>query len=303
LFSDLFSETEGEDYRRQLKIAAIPARMKIKLVALDIDGTLLDSQGQLPIENAKAIEEVLRRGVKIILVTGRRSGTALKVASSLNLNSPLIVHNGALIKAPHNSVRIRAQFIRPEIAMQILLRTENYREYLVLHRDKNANGQQVVHPSCRHNALMQRYLAHFPDGVLESQSLTEVLDEDLIQVMFGGHLPAVQEIEEHLVLSGLHHGVSLTKTYYPEKGLGIIDLLDKGCSKGVALRFLANYYGLMPGEILAIGDNHNDLEMLEFAGTGVIMGNSVEDLKNRGFQVTASNNENGVALALRQFVV
>ena len=95
----------------------------------------------------------------------------------------------------------------------------------------------------------------------------------------------------------------MTKTYYPEKGLGIIDLLDKGCSKGAALRYLASYYGLMPEEILAIGDNHNDLEMLEFAGVGVIMGNCVEDLKSRGFYETASNNENGVALALRQFVV
>ena len=277
--------------------------MKIKLVALDIDGTLLDSRGELPIENARAIEVVLQQGVKIILVTGRRSGTALKVASSLGLDSPMVVHNGALIKVPHNSHRIRAQFIHPEIALQILSGTERFLEYVVLHRDKNENGQQVVHPSSRHNALMQKYLAHSPDAVLESQNLTDVLDEDLIQVMFGGHLPVVQEIEEYLVLSGLLSRVNMTKTYYPEKGLGIIDLLDKGCSKGVALKYLANHYGLLPAEILAIGDNHNDLEMLEFAGTGVVMENCVEDLKKRGFHETASNNENGVALALRKFVV
>lgn len=277
--------------------------MKIKLVALDIDGTLLDSQGELPVENADAIEEVLERGVKVILVTGRRSGTAMKVASSLNLSFPMIVHNGALIRVPHNSHRIRAQFIQPEIAFEILSGTEQYRDYVVLHRDKNESGQQVVHPSCRQNALMQRYLAHSPDGVLEIQSLTDVLDEDLIQVMFGGHLPVVQEIEQYLVLSGLISRVNMTKTYYPERGLGIIDLLDKGCSKGAALKYLANYYGLTPREILAIGDNHNDLEMLEFSGIGVIMGNCVRDLKDKGFYETASNNENGVALALRQFVV
>ena len=277
--------------------------MKIKLVALDIDGTLLDSQGELPVENASAIDEVLRRGVKVILVTGRRSGTALKISSSLNLTFPLIVHNGALIRAPHNSHRIRAQFIQPEIAFEILSGTEQYRDYVVLHRDKNENGQQVVHPSCRHNALMQKYLAHFPDGVLELQCLTDVLDEDLIQVMFGGHLPVVQEIEQYLMLSGLISRINMTKTYYPERELGIIDLLDKGCSKGAALKYLANYYGLIPGEIMAIGDNHNDLEMLEFSGLGVIMGNCVKDLKNKGFYETASNNENGVALALRQFVV
>ena len=277
--------------------------MDIKLVALDIDGTLLDSRGELPDENVKAIQEVLQQGVRIILVTGRRMGTAKRISVSLGLDFPLIVHNGALIKAPHNSHRIRAQFIHPEIALKILTETERYLEYVVLHCDKNVDGQQIVHPSCRNNALMQRYLGHFPDGVIESCTLTNALDTDLIQLMFGGYLPIVQEIERFLVHSGLASHAKMTKTYYLERELGIIDLLDAGCSKGTALKYLANQYGLLPEEILAIGDNYNDVEMLEFAGTGVVMENCVEDLKGKGFQETASNNENGVAIALRRFLV
>ncbi|MFN8008587.1 MAG: Cof-type HAD-IIB family hydrolase [Terriglobia bacterium] len=276
--------------------------MKIKLVALDIDGTLLDSQGALPSENVKAIEETLRQGVKIILVTGRRSGTALKVAASLKLDGPIIVHNGALIKTPQTPHRIRSQFIQRETARHILSNTEHFREFVVLHCDKSTPGQQVVHSSTRRNPVLQNYLSHFPDGVSETRDLMGVLDDDLIQLMFCGQLAAVREIEDYLLLNDLSRQVTMTKTYYAEKDLGIIDLLDKGCSKGSALKFLASHYGLMPEEILAIGDNHNDLEMLEFAGIGVIMGNSVQELKSRGFHETASNNDGGVALALRQYV-
>jgi 5-amino-6-(5-phospho-D-ribitylamino)uracil phosphatase len=276
--------------------------MDIKLVALDIDGTLLDSRGELPDENVKAIQEVLQQGVKIILVTGRRMGTAKRISVSLGLDFPLIVHNGALIKSPYDPHRIRAQFINPEIALKILAGTENYLEYVVLHCDKNADGQQVVHPSCRNNALMQRYLGHFPDGVIESHTLTNALDADLIQLMFGGHLSIVKEIERFLIHSGLAGHAKMTKTYYPERDLGIIDLLDAGCSKGTALNHLATHYGLLPEEILAIGDNYNDLEMLEFAGIGVVMGNCVEELKGKGFHETAGNNDNGVAMALRRFL-
>ena len=276
--------------------------MKIKLVALDIDGTLLDSQGALPLENAKAVEETLQQGVKIILVTGRRSGTACKVAASLNLDGPIIVHNGALIKTSQAPYRIRSQFIQHETARRILTMTEHFREYLVLHCDKNELGRQVVHPSTRRNPLLQNYLSHFPDGIFETQDVMEALDEDLIQLMFSGPLSAVQEIEEFLRFNDLQSHVTMTKTYYAEKDLGIIDLLDKGCSKGTALKYLAGYYGLVPTEILAIGDNHNDLEMLEFAGVAVIMGNSVQELRRRGFHETSSNNDNGVALALRHFI-
>jgi Cof subfamily protein (haloacid dehalogenase superfamily) len=276
--------------------------MAIKLVALDIDGTLLDSHGNLPAENGRAIEESVQRGVKVILVSGRRWSMARQVSAALGLTFPVVAHNGALIRSPIDSRRLASCFLNPGLAAEILAYSQDHFSYLVLHRDQDLNGQTVIHPACRKNLLMQGYLGQFPEAVLETGSLLPWADTNLIQIMFGGELAAMLKVEEMLQTNALVERVKLTKTYYPHKNLGIIDLLDKDCSKRTALEFLAGYYGVSRAEILAIGDNHNDLEMLEFAGIGVVVANCVADLKGRGFEETASNADGGVALALRRFI-
>jgi 5-amino-6-(5-phospho-D-ribitylamino)uracil phosphatase len=276
--------------------------MAIKLVAVDIDGTLLDSQGNLPPQNTSAIEEAIQKGVKVILVSGRRWSMARQVAVALGLAFPVVAHNGALIRSPIDSHRLASCFLKPSLAEEILAHAQHHFAYLVLHRDQESNGQTIIHPTCRGNTLMQRYLGQFPEAVIETESLMPWADAELIQIMFGGDLQVIMEIEEMLRSRALVEKVNLTKTYYPHKNLGIIDLLDRNCSKRAAVEYLAAYYGLSRGEILAIGDNHNDLEMLEFAGIGVVVENCVDELKGRGFEETASNNAAGVALALRRFV-
>ena len=276
--------------------------MAIKLVALDIDGTLLDSHGKLPVENARAIHESVQRGVKVILVSGRRWSMARQVSAALGLTFPLVAHNGALIRSPIDSHRLSSCFIKPDLASEILAHSHDHFSYLVLHRDQDFNGQTVIHPACRKNLLMQSYLGQFPAAVIESESLLPWIDSDLIQIMFGGELPAIMKIEEMLQSRMLAEKVRLTKTYYPHKNLGIIDLLDKDCSKRTALEFLAGYYCVPREETMAMGDNHNDLEMLEYAGIGVVVANCVTELKERGFEETASNDAGGVAQALRRFI-
>lgn len=276
--------------------------MTIKLVALDIDGTLLDGHGNLPIENRHAIERSVQQGVKVILVTGRRWSMARQVSAALGLTFPVVSHNGALIRFPMNAQRLANCFLKPALAAEILVHSQNHFGHLVLHRDQDFNGQTVIHPACRGNLPMQGYLGQFPEAVMETESLLPWADAELIQIMFGGELTAILEIEQMLQSTDLVNKVKLTKTYYPHKNLGIIDLLDKDCSKRAALEFVAGYYGVSRHETLAIGDNHNDLEMLEFAGIGVVVENCVEDLKGRGFEETASNDAGGVAQALRRFV-
>jgi Cof subfamily protein (haloacid dehalogenase superfamily) len=276
--------------------------MNFKMVAIDIDGTLLDSNGELPLENARAIERTIKEGITVVLVTGRRYGTARQIADLLRLSSPLIAHNGALIRSPSDGERIASWFLSTDIASEILTKTASFLPYIVLHKDTRCGGQLVAHPLCKINVPLQAYFDKLPQAVCQQESLRNAIDGDLIQIMFSGVLQKMLEIEQHLLESGIIGQIKLTKTYYPEKDLGIIDILDKHCSKRRALEYLTTALGYQPKEILAIGDNHNDLEMLEYAGIGVVVSNCVEELKGRGFAETSSNNDCGVAQALETFV-
>ncbi len=276
--------------------------MNFKMVAVDIDGTLLNSDGELPLDNFQAIRRAVEKGVDVILVTGRRYGTARRVADLLELNSPLIAHNGALIKSSPQAQRMATWFLAPQIASEIVAATEAFLPYIVLHKDTPSRYQMVTHPLCESNLPLQGYLDKLPHAVCQEEFLQNAVDEDLIQIMFSGALPAMVEVETHLGKNGFLRKAKLTKTYYPEKNLGIIDVLDRHCSKQRALQFLAESFGYQPKEILAIGDNHNDLEMLEYAGVAVVVANCVEELKGRGFEETLSNNDSGVARALERFL-
>ena len=276
--------------------------MPFRIVALDIDGTLLDTEGRLPPGNVDAVRRTTELGIRIILVTGRRFSTARRIAETLGLEDPLVVHNGALIRFPFMEKRLASWFLSPETASLILKSAPDVLTYSVLHSDKSPAGQLTVHSRSRDNLPLRSYLDKIPQSVREVDSFDSLLDNDLIQIMFSGELAAIQRIETSLIDLGLNDIVKLSKTYYPSKNIGILDVLDKCCSKGRALAHLSVHYDCPPEQIMAIGDNHNDLEMLEFAGTGVVVANCVQELKNRGFRETSSNDELGVARALRELV-
>ena len=276
--------------------------MALKWIAADIDGTILDSSSRLPSGNVTAIRRARDRGVEVVLVTGRRYGAAVWIAEALGVSSPLIVNNGAMIVCPTRSRRMARWFLAPEIATAILSATSGYTHCTVLHKDRPAAGQMVVCSRPRTNGQLHHYLSKVPGVTVQVESLQSEIDGDLIEIMFSGPLRVMEAVEGRLKESGFEQHVRIAKTYYREKDLGIIDVLNKDCSKRSALDFLARSQGIRSSEIMAIGDNHSDLEMLEYAGVGVVMANGVAVLKNRGFYETASNNDLGVARAIGRFV-
>lgn len=277
--------------------------MLFKWIAADIDGTILDSFSRLPPANVTAIRQAQDRGVEVVLVTGRRFGAAIWVAEALALSSPLIVNNGAIIICPVQSRRLAKWFLAPDVATAILSATSSYTHCTVLHKDKPTSGQLVVCMQPQTNGQRHHYLSKAPEVTVEVGSLHSEIDDDLIEIMFSGPLAVMEAVEGCLKESGFEKYVRIARTYYPEKNFGIIDVLNKDCSKRTALDFLARSCGIRSAEIMAIGDNHSDLEMLEFAGMGVVMANGVAVLKNRGFYETASNNDLGFAQAIGRFIL
>jgi Cof subfamily protein (haloacid dehalogenase superfamily) len=274
----------------------------IKLAAIDIDGTLLDQTGRIPPENSRTIQRIQKKGVKVILVTGRRTDTALWVSKELELSDPMIVHNGAIVCYPGGTA-IWKQYLSPSLGQRILQAASQNLDGIVLHLDEVPPGLMIVHEHSESNTVLTRYLDMNPQSVLKVSQLEPWLKDNLIQIMYAGGLSNLERLENLLQTSGVTAETHLTKTCYPERGFGIMDILNRRAAKHHALKFLAEYFRIPRQEILAIGDNHNDLEMLEYAGTGIVMENGISALKSGRFALTASNNAAGVAKALDEYIL
>jgi len=134
-------------------------------------------------------------------------------------------------------------------------------------------------------------------------SLVEALVDDPIQVMFNGSIDPMRALAARLRVLPLADHYSVAITEYEARDFALVDVNAPGCCKGTTLARWAAHLGIVREEVVAVGDNLNDLEMLEFAGTPVVMGNGVEALKNRGFSVVPTHDEDGLAVAIRRFVV
>jgi Cof subfamily protein (haloacid dehalogenase superfamily) len=276
--------------------------MAIRLIALDIDGTLLDSRWQLPEANRVAIGEAVRRGIEVALVTGRRYDFAMPIAHQLDSALTLIVSNGALIRSKEGRTHLR-HLLPKQTAAQVLHLTTEWREGAAVIFDRERENQLMLESLDPDDSLRYAYYSRNLEFIGLARPLESCLTEDPIQVMLSGRIAAMREAEARLRAVDFTQEFRLALTCYEQKDFAMIDVIPAGCSKGSSLAEWAALRGIAREEILAIGDNHNDLEMLSFAGIPVVMGNGVPELKTYGWHETGTNDENGVALAIEQFAL
>lgn len=276
--------------------------MPIKLLALDIDGTLLNSRGEISARNRAAIDEARRRGVHIALVTGRRFRSARPIVEELELAIPLISHNGALTKNVSTLETIGYHPLEAETAREIIRIGRACGADLICCDDPEGLGVMVLENISPENKALHRYLDKYRDSVVEVPDLLDYLDHAPIQIMFSGGCARMDEFADHLQ-AATNGRTQLFKTRYLKADLTILDALSPAASKGDGLEAVAQAQGIDRREVMAVGDNHNDLTMLRFAGLGVVMANAEDELKQLGFPLTSSNEEDGVAEAIERFIL
>ena len=276
--------------------------MGVRLIALDIDGTLLDSRWQVSDVNRAAIEEAVRRGIEVALVTGRRYDFALPVARKLDCPMTMIVNNGALIRSKDGHTHLQHLLPR-ETARRVLEATRPWREGASVIFDRPRENQLMLETLDPDDSLRYAYYSRNREFIGIAKPLESCLTEDPIQVMLSGRVAPVREAENVLRAAHFAAEFALAVTCYESRDFAMIDVLNPACSKGAALAEWASVRGFAREEVMAIGDNHNDLEMLSFAGVPVVMGNGVPELKTFGWHETSSNDENGVAEAIERFAL
>src|SRR5579864_3355413 len=277
----------------------------IRLLALDIDGTLTDPNFQVPSRNIAALRAAHEAGIEIILATGRRHDYALPIARELGFPIWLISSNGALIRSSDNETFFTDR-LPAKTARKLIQYMDEFRGHAVLTFDRPANvpgnDSLVLESADELNNTVSRWLEVNRPYIKFVSPLENALTEDPLQAMYCGRVALMERLQQKLNQADFLDKITVMRTQYDHRDLCILDILNRECSKGHALRRWAKEQGVPRENIMAIGDNYNDLEMLEFAGLAVVMGNASKEMKQNGWKVTASNAEHGVAQAVEEIL-
>jgi HAD superfamily hydrolase (TIGR01484 family) len=299
------------------------SRMQMRMLAVDMDGTLLGPDGVVSARNLAALKAAEAAGVEVVVATGRRHCYAMRQMRGLGLGeeNALISSNGTVVRTIGTRL-IERTLLPKETARWLCAHVEEFRNSLVMTFDKvgpdgdDARGALVVEQMDELTASIGKWMKANEPYIAHVVPIEKALaEDDPIQMMVCGTVERMRRAEarllEHPGISAVGvgpqeraHGteVALHRTEYAERDLSIVDILPAGCSKGAALLRLAEQRGVKAAEIVAIGDNWNDVSMLEVAGWAVLMANAPEDLKTiateRGWVQGKRHDEDGVAIAV-----
>ena len=274
--------------------------MPVRLIALDIDGTLLDEKSHLPAINRNAVAEAAARGIEVALVTGRRYDFATPIARQFPCPLTMIVNNGALVRSSSGDTHY-VNLLPRGIAARVLDEAESFLDLASVCFNRPRENQVIYQRIDWEDPLRRGYFERNREYLAEMSPLRDCLTEDPIQVMFTGYANQMRDVESLLSRLPFASEYSLAVTVYEKRDFALVDVVARGCSKGATLAEWVRRRGWSREDVMAIGDNLNDLEMLQFAGLPVVMGNSVPELKTLGWRETLSNDQGGVAAAIELY--
>jgi hypothetical protein len=264
---------------------------------VDIDGTLIDSTLDVPKANLAALRRARDAGIHVVLVTGRRHRFAMPIAEQLGFDFCLISSNGAVTRSTTGALYY-SEMLPASTARTVCEHMAEFSSCAVLTFDKEERGAIVIERSGQLGSHIRGWIDKNSVFIQEEDSLTAALVRDPVQAMFCGTIERMRSAEARLNDGAVTDQITVLKTQYDHRDLCILDVLQRGCSKGTALARWAAHLGVTRDEVMAIGDNYNDIEMLRFAGYPYLMGNASDDIKQNGWPVTLDNEACGVAAAV-----
>lgn len=287
-----------------------------KLVAIDLDGTLLNSYGEVS-ENTKIeIKKAVQKGVEVVLASGRPVASVEDLANDLEANHYLISGNGAIVYDMHKKQVVYDKFLSKEQVLNIVKTCEENSIYYNIYTEN-----EVLTKSLNYNTLFYysenthkqeekrtniNILTDVYDYILKSnnQKFLKVTVCDQSQIVFGSIIKKLRSIEDIDVLDVAHMSKKIIKSGTEEVLVEYCysEITNKDVNKWTAIEFIMKQMGIGKEQVMAIGDNVNDKEMIEEAGMGIAMGNSTQQIKEIADEEVSTNNEDGVCEALRKYI-
>lgn len=275
---------------------------RFDLLAIDLDGTLFDSSRAISEENRIALSRAEQSGVKVAVVTGRRLPAALPSLLALDIDPVLVFNSGAIIMKGFHGTLLRSEMLPLLVAKRVVTLGRKYGVAPIIHDGPNGEGHILMETSPASNRSLSYYMERTKPPPRIVPDLLEAIHRDPVQVGFSSTVASIQYLSER-IQKKFSEEVELALTEYRDRDFALLDALSPRATKAAALRFLAGHFKVPMDRTMAIGDNWNDLEMMETAGLAVVMSNAPEELKSRGFAMTGSNEDAGVAQAVYQYVL
>ena len=263
-----------------------------RLIATDLDETLLDSSGKISDENMKALTMAMEQGTAVTICTGRMFHSARIFALQLGLKNPIVCYNGAMLAHP----------LTEEIITHTPLELNLAKKILKYFKEKGLYVQSyvgdILYAKDESELEFLNYERYF--GIRGKAIGDSLYDPQVAPTKF---LAMVDSEEKSLlVIDELKNNFG-EEVYIARSNFEFIEIMDKSVNKGRGLAALASGMGIAMNEVLAIGDGENDAEMIEEAGIGIAVGNASQKAKDAAGWIAPSNNENGVAWAVEKFVL
>lgn len=281
------------------RIIMLSKGTKYKMVVMDMDYTLLNKQKEVSKRNKEALKKAMEKDVHMVVATGRIYTSARFYAKLLGINTPIIASNGAIIREEYTNNTLFKSVLLDEIAIKMAGLCRKYDLYCHLYSDNTVYTEKITNISLRYTEWNEKLEE-------EDKIKIEVVDrlEDTIKKEKGKVLKAVVVDKDEDKLRAIRNEILTTGIASVSQSLrDNLEVMNKGINKGNAIRILCELYGISNEEVIAIGDNENDISMIEYAGMGIAMGNAAECLKEKADYITGDYQEDGVAQAIEKFIL
>jgi Cof subfamily protein (haloacid dehalogenase superfamily) len=261
--------------------------MNFKLVAIDLDGTLLNNDLKISGRTFNTLQETIKRGINVTLCTGRMFASAYPYAKELELNVPLITYNGALVKNSFDNEIIYKRYLPVEEAKHIIITCRKYNCQINVYSDDKLYVEKS-------NEWAKKYARRVKVPIYQVKDLFEILTHSPIKILAMGEEQELRKIRKELEGRNLY----ITRSHPC-----FLEILNTEATKGKGLDAVAKKLCIDRKEILALGDNENDIEMFKYAGFAVAMENAEENVKIHADYVTKNNDDDGVADAIEKIIL
>jgi hypothetical protein len=273
--------------------------MRIRLVALDLDGTLLDPRGGLADDVREAVARLAGAGLRVVVCTGRRFRTALPVLERLELRGAVVIHNGALVKDIASGKTLQHAYLPPTLYPDVLELMRGQGPPLVYVDSYHEGTDILTEGVARAHPFQREYLDDNGEHVREIDDLASARHSEVIMLSTMGDEDALGRLRDRAT-SRFGDAVRMHRLINKNYRGQILEFLSPLSGKWTALERLARSAGIAPREVAAVGDDTNDAEMIANAGLGIAMGNAVPEARAAAQLVVGSNAESGVVEAIER---